>query len=89
MWLQALLEGSEGKRKSLALFSMCDTYHFTYREVAVFMPDSLWSDEASDGESCGAVGLVTLHDGVAPGYWHVVNHPLVHVALMDTLTKKL
>ena len=53
------------------------------------MPDSFWSDEASDGEPCGAVGLVTLHDGVAPGHWHVVNHPLVHVALMDTLTKKL
>ena len=53
------------------------------------MLDSLGSDETSDGEPCGTEGLVTLHDGVAPGHWHVVNHPLMHVALVDTLTKKL
>ena len=53
------------------------------------MFDSFWSDEASDGEPRGAVGLIALHDGVAPGHWHVINHPLVHVALVDTLTKKL
>ena len=53
------------------------------------MLDSFWSDEAPNGEPGGTVGLVTLHDGVAPGHWHVVNHPLMHVALMDTLTKKL
>ena len=53
------------------------------------MLDSFRSDEASNGEPCGAVGLVTLHDGVTPGHWHVVNHPLVHVALVDALTKKL
>ena len=53
------------------------------------MLDSFRGDEASYREPRGAVGLVTLHDGVAPGHWHVVNHPLVHVALMDTLTKKL
>ena len=62
---------------------------FTYREVASIVLDSFRSDEASDGEPCGAVGPVTLHDGVTPGHWHVVNHPLMHVALVDTLTKKL
>ena len=61
----------------------------TYREVAGVVLDSLGSYEASDGEPRGTVGLVTLHDGVAPGHWHVVNHPLMHVALVDTLAKKL
>ena len=63
--------------------------NFTHREVAGVVLDSLGSDETSDGEPCGTEGLVTLHDGVAPGHWHVVNHPLMHVALVDTLTKKL
>ena len=70
---------------------MCDTVEtiFTYREVAGIMFDSFRSDEASDGEPGGAVRLVTLHDGVAPCHWHVVNHKLVHVVLMDTFTKKV
>ena len=68
----------------------CNIQHiFTYREVACIVLDSFRSDEAADWEPRGAVGLVTLHDGVAPGHWHVVNHPLVHVALVDTLPKKL
>ena len=62
---------------------------FTHREVACIVLDSFRSDEAANWEPRGAVGLVTLHDGVAPGHRHVVNHPLVHVALMDTLSKKL
>ena len=70
---------------------MTPFYSLAYKEVAgiVLSSDSFRSDEASDGETCGAVGLVTLHDGVTPGHWHVVNHPLVHVALMDTPMKKL
>ena len=52
------------------------------------MLDSFRSDEAPNGKPCGTVWLITLHDGVAPGHWHVINHPLVHVALVDTLTKK-
>ena len=59
-----------------------------HREVAGILFDSFRSDEAADWEPRGAVGLVTLHDGVAPGHRHVANHPLVHVALMDTLIKK-
>ena len=35
------------------------------------------------------VRLVTLETGVAPCYWHVVNHPLVHVVLTDTIMKKV
>ena len=62
---------------------------FTHREVACIVLDSFRSDEAANWEPRGAVGLVTLHDGVAPGHRHVVNHPLVHVALADTLMKKL
>ena len=53
------------------------------------MLDSFRSDEAPNGKPRGTVWLVTLHDGVAPGHWHVINHPLVHVALVDTFTKKL
>ena len=60
----------------------------SYREVAGIVLDPFRSDEATNGKPCGAIGLVTLHDGVAPGDWHVVNHPLVHVALMDPLTKE-
>ena len=68
---------------------MVYVYHiFTYREVAGITFDAFRSDEASNGEPCGTVQLITLHNGVAPGHWHVVNHPLVHVALMDALTKK-
>ena len=68
----------------------CNIQHtFTHREVAGILLDSFRSDEAANWEPRGAVGLVTLHDGVAPGHWHVVNHPLVHVALVDTLLKKL
>ena len=69
---------------------MCNIQHiFTYREVTGIVLNSFWGDEASDRKPRGTVWLVTLHDGVAPGHWHVINHPLVHVALVDALTKKL
>lgn len=61
----------------------------TYREVTSVVLDSFRSDETANGEPCGAVGLIALHDRVAPCHWHVVDHPLVHVALMDPLAKKL
>lgn len=53
------------------------------------MPLALLSDIAADGEAGGAEGLVALHDGVAPGHGHVVHHPLLHVVLMDPISKKL
>ena len=52
------------------------------------MLDSFWRDEAPNGELRTTVRLVTPQD-VAPGHWHVVNHKLVHVVLMDTFTKKV
>lgn len=52
------------------------------------MFDSFWSDKAANREPCGAVGLVALHDGIAPGHRHVVDNPLVHVALVDAFTEE-
>ena len=77
-----------GERKYYRHGPVCMT-SLAYREAAGIMLDSFRGDETSYREPRGAVGLVTLHDRVAPGHWHVVNHPLVHVALMDTLMKKL
>ena len=62
---------------------------YTHREVASIVLDSFWSDEAANREPCGTVRLVALHDGIAPGHRHVVDHPLVHVALVDALTEEL
>ena len=53
------------------------------------MPLALLSDIAANRKASGAEGLVTLHDGVAPGHRHVVHHPLLHVVLMNPLSKKL
>jgi len=53
------------------------------------VPLPILSDVAPDREVGGAEWLFTLHDGVAPGHWHVVHHPLVHVALDNTISEKL
>lgn len=45
-------------------------------------------DVAPHRETCGAVRLVTLHNAVTPGHWHVVNNPLLHIVLMDTVVQK-
>ena len=46
-------------------------------------------DIAANGESGGAELLVIVCDLVAPCYWHVVDHPLLHVVFMNPLLKKL
>ena len=53
------------------------------------MFDSFRSNKATNGEPRGAVGPIALYDRIAPGDRHVVNHPLVHVALVDALTEEL
>lgn len=45
-------------------------------------------DITPDREAGGAEWLFTLHDGVAPGHRHIVHHPLVHVALVNTISEK-
>ena len=52
------------------------------------MPLPILSDVAPNREVGGAEWLFTFHDGVAPGHWHVVHHPLVHVALVNTISEK-
>ena len=42
----------------------------------------------TDRKSRGAERLLTLHDGIAPSDGHVVHHPLVHVALVNTLSQE-
>ena len=79
----------EGEERDISISHVILQIIFTNREGAGIMLNSFRSDEASNGEPCCAVRLVTLHDGVAPRHWHVVNHPLVHVVLMDTFTKKV
>ena len=59
-----------------------------YRQIAGIMPHAFRCDVAPHRESCGAVGLVTLHDAVTPGHWHVVNDPLLHVVLVDAVVQK-
>ena len=61
----------------------------THREVASIVFDSLRCDEAPNGEPGGTVRLVALQDRVAPSHRHVINHPLVHVTLVDSLAQKL
>lgn len=46
-------------------------------------------DVTAHRKACGAVRLLALHYAIAPGHWHVVNHPLLHVVLMDTLIQEL
>ena len=50
---------------------------------------AILSDVAADGELCGTKWFVALQDGVAPGDWQVIHHPMVHVALMDPLPQEL
>ena len=60
----------------------------THREIASVMSDSFLGDIAANGEACGAVRILALHDAVAPRDGHVVDHPLLHVVLVDTVVKK-
>ena len=53
------------------------------------MLDSSWSDIASNGEPRLTVRIVTLESRIAPCHWHVINHPLVHIVLIDTFMKKI
>ncbi len=52
------------------------------------MPLAVLSDKAPNRESCRAERFVALDNGVAPGYRHVVDHPLMHVGLVNTLLEK-
>ncbi len=52
------------------------------------MSDTLRGDVAAYGEASGAIGVLALHDTVAPCHRHVVNHPLLHVVLMDTVIEE-
>lgn len=53
------------------------------------MPHPFRCDVTPHREASGAVRLLTLHNAVTPGNWHVVNDPLLHVVLMDTVVQKM
>lgn len=43
----------------------------------------------TDRETSGTKLLVSCCHVVAPGHWHIINNPRVHVPLNDPLTKKM
>lgn len=60
----------------------------THRQEAGIVSLAILCDITPDREAGGAEWLFTLHDGVAPGHRHIVHHPLVHVALVNTISEK-
>ena len=52
------------------------------------MSDTRLSHIAAHRKARGAIRVLALHDTVAPGDRHVVDHPLLHVVLVDTVVQK-
>jgi hypothetical protein len=75
------------KKKRNGPFSIL--YYNPYRQVASIVSLALRSHITTNRESGGAVRVLALHYIVTPCDRHVVNHPLLHIVLMDTTIQKV
>ena len=82
-------QGTLALRRLCVCVCVCVCVQLTYREIAGIMALPAVCDETAHRKAGGAKRFVALQNRVAPCDGHVINHPLVHVALVNAVLQEL